>query len=616
MTRVRVPIFACALGALTACASHGGSAPLPSTFHPMATVDFVLTLPKSTAARIPAFVSSGIASISITVAPKGGVAGPATVANCSSSACAAQVSAPVGDDTFTVAAYSGANAQGNLLSTGSATGAIALNAANSFTVTFNPVVATVKLHLVGSSAQLGNSVSGLPMAGSAWIPAGTASNATLQVDAYDASGALILSPGQYLDASGNPLTITITNSDTSGRTALSAATVTGGDAGDGASAGSNQIQIAYNGAVPRGVYPAFSASAPGYSSAAMGTPVTLEIAPTVAAQYTPKTAACGKYGIADGPDGRIWYAQETVCGYPNGAGVVGAWDPSTGTVTEFADPSADFQPVDLTAGSDGNLWVLEAPNYNGSVGAIAKVTPAGTFTEYSLATALSSLTAKGTVNLAGGAGYEDPHIVLGADGNVYTGVTLLCSGCSTQGYLVQITPTGAVTAIPVGPATAGLGTFTPGYGSSTRIYWTTGPPSGSSYAVVGYYDTSTKAVTTLAQPTPLSSVNGIGFDILEAGSDGFLYVNGSDSLNPSTSVFTPICTASEWWLMAADGEFYSNNLVRYNPLTNVCQSTGAYANGFTQYPGDGEAWLRNHAIVGPGGNFWQYDGTNLFEVLY
>jgi len=38
---------------------------------------------------------------------------------------------------------------------------------------------------------------------------------------------LIIAPGTYVDANGNPLTVTLTNSDTSGHSAVSATTFTG-----------------------------------------------------------------------------------------------------------------------------------------------------------------------------------------------------------------------------------------------------------------------------------------------------------------------------------------------------------------------------------------------------
>jgi hypothetical protein len=60
----------------------------------------------------------------------------------------------------------------------------------------------------------------------ATLAGGIASTSAVALNAMDAAGRIIVGPGRYVDASGNPLTITLTDSDTSGSTSLSQTTVT------------------------------------------------------------------------------------------------------------------------------------------------------------------------------------------------------------------------------------------------------------------------------------------------------------------------------------------------------------------------------------------------------
>src|SRR6202022_5147032 len=55
---------------------------------------------------------------------------------------------------------------------------------------------------------------------------------------------------------------------------------------------------------------------------------------------------------------------------------------TTGTFTEFAVPTASSVPEAIVTGPDGNLWFAE---YAG-VGAIGRITPAGTVTEFAITT--------------------------------------------------------------------------------------------------------------------------------------------------------------------------------------------------------------------------------------
>jgi hypothetical protein len=166
----------------------------------------VIPQPKTGSLR-PAYVSASTKSASVTVTPNGGSAGAPTVVNCTN-VCSGTLNAPIGSDTFAVNLYDAQNGTGNLLSTGSVTQAIVIDQSNSVNVTFNGVVKSLAISL-GASAT-----------------AGTASSVPVTVNALDADGNTIVGPGNYVDAHGNPVTITLSDSDTSGATSLSQTSIT------------------------------------------------------------------------------------------------------------------------------------------------------------------------------------------------------------------------------------------------------------------------------------------------------------------------------------------------------------------------------------------------------
>jgi virginiamycin B lyase len=81
-------------------------------------------------------------------------------------------------------------------------------------------------------------------------------------------------------------------------------------------------------------------------------------------------------GIAAGPDGNMWFTGGTSSG-STWNGTISKITPSGGTTT-YPLPNAGPGFDDLTAGPDGNLWVVVYAS------AIAKVTIAGTVTEYTV----------------------------------------------------------------------------------------------------------------------------------------------------------------------------------------------------------------------------------------
>ena len=216
-----VGMTACGGGAsMHAVPPASSTAPLQQKSANVAFRIVVPAKPSASARRAPRYVSTSTQSVTITVAPAGGsVAATATV-NCTS-VCTGQIAAPVGSDTFTANLYDAQNGAGNLLSTGTITQTITADTANTVSMTFNGVVASLSVALSPSI-----------------IVAGSAATITVTVSALDASGATIVGPGGFVDANGNALTISLNDADTTGATKLSATSIT---------APGTAITLSYNG---------------------------------------------------------------------------------------------------------------------------------------------------------------------------------------------------------------------------------------------------------------------------------------------------------------------------------------------------------------------------------
>jgi len=222
---------------LAGCGGSGTSTLAPPRATPAeATVAFKIVVPaKPTATRrVPRYVSASTQSASITVAAGAGTPGTPTVVNCTT-VCTGQIQAPVGSDTFAVTLYDMQDAGGNKLSIGSLTQTIVANQVNTVNVALAGVVAGLAVVLNPNT-----------------IPPGPTATVGVTVNALDAGNNIIIGPGEAIDASGNPVTVTLSDSDTSGATMLSQTSFQVPVSG---------ITLSYNGTtIPN---PTISASAPG-----------------------------------------------------------------------------------------------------------------------------------------------------------------------------------------------------------------------------------------------------------------------------------------------------------------------------------------------------------------
>jgi hypothetical protein len=313
-------------GVSTVPSTHPTTAPTPTgpTAQVTLRIDTSTVTTSSSRTRSPKFISPNTQSV--TVALQGGpvlanVNITPSSPNCVNGTCSITLNAPVGTDTFVITTWDGPNGTGNQLSTATTVATVVQNATNTIAVALGGVVASATVIL-----------------GSGSVPAGTAATVSVTVAAYDAQQNLIIGPGNY----SSP--VTLTNSDTSGVTHLSAAQITGPGA---------TINLTYSG---------------GSIAGATITPMVGSTAGTAA------TFAPSGYGFADfsvigtnagfidsvaaGPDGKVWYGGDS--------GNIGNITPA-GSQMLF-NTGSGASTYGLATASNGVLWFGDD---DGDLGTIA-----------------------------------------------------------------------------------------------------------------------------------------------------------------------------------------------------------------------------------------------------
>ena len=173
--------------------------------------------------------------------------------------------------------------------------------------------------------------------------------------------------------------------------------------------------------------------------------------------------------ITAGPDGNLWFTQGVPRDSATGQGGVGRITPD-GAITEFTDGiTAYANPFDIAAGADGNLWFTETRS-------VGRITPDGTVTEFSkgitgenllditagpdgnlwftFEDGIGRITPKGKVTeFSSGISATPDGITTGCDGNLWFGVTGGIGRITPKGKVTTFTAgvTGAPSAITTGP---------------------------------------------------------------------------------------------------------------------------------------------------------------------
>lgn len=356
-------------------------------------VTFRIQIPTTTSARQrrPAFLSGFVKSVSIRITGPGGTTGP-FVGNCSSGGfCSQTVDAPLGTDTFAVSLYDQLNATGNLLSSGSTTATIVGGQTNTVTVTFNPVVgsstsvslsATVHPGIASTTpvTLIARDPDGATIMSPGTFETSSGGPSTVTIALNDTSGHFSLQGTTSYTAPQTPGALSLVYDGALLKFNYPSLTVLQ----DGTPLRTVAVQVLPAAIASTTILPAGD----GATSLAEGSDGNVwftarnasnPLADAQAGRYTITTAAVDHYPLPNadaspnlmtqGPDGSQWFFEQNRTRFVRLS--------TTGMLTEF---NATFQVSTLTKGPDGNVWFIttESPQR------IGKITPSGTITAYTV----------------------------------------------------------------------------------------------------------------------------------------------------------------------------------------------------------------------------------------
>jgi streptogramin lyase len=507
-------------------------------------VTFSIVVPRGGSAhgRSAQYISAGTTTASISVN-----GGSAQTGSCTTGTCSVTVDAPIASDTFVVQLL---DSSSHVLSQGSITQTVNGTSANTVTLAFDGVPKTVII-----SAATANIAPGTISATSA-----------ITVTVKDAAGDTIIGSDPFVDASGNPNPIALTNSDVSGNTSFTVASLT--------SPAALTSTFQYNG----------SGSLAGTAITIGATATSISVTTTTInvyahhaiVEYAIPTGGAAPNGITKGPDGNVWFSEQ------NG-GNVGYVTPA-GTVQEYPVPGG-LSGFGITTGHDGNLWFSDFGNTK-----IDRITPTGTVTEFT--TGLSS-------------GANPSGMVLGPNNNVFFGEF----DASNGNRIGEITTAGTITEsaqVGSGPQIEGVTV-----GSDGRIWFTMPFVAGSSIG----------AITTSLVPTLYATAAGTQLRGITSGPDGNLWF-ADDGNNKIGTIHTdgtgfaeyapPTSNSSPEDITSAGGLLYfvedgGNNIASVT-------TSGAI---FHEYPVPTSNAQPSNITVGPDGNIWftEFNGNKVGRFI-
>jgi streptogramin lyase len=324
----------------------------------------------------PHYISTATAAISISVNNS-----PSTTVNCLSSSCNVTLTVPAGSNTFAIATL------------------------DSHLVTLSKTVVVISCasgqNTVVHAVLNGVAVTAGVALQTKYVPMGSPVTTNVLVTARDPDGAIIIGPGNY----DKP--ITLTDSDTTGATHLSATTI---------NSPSDVVTLAYDGIAY--VNPVISAD----TGAPQNNPVTARMIPTVQAQeISVPSGSMTRYGMAVGSDGAAYFAE------PRGIGRV----TTAGAVTEFPFTDSRMGPGSMVPGPDGKVWfdggINNAPPPVGPANNsyVASITPSGAITQYAVGNA-----------------YPLGGLTVGPDNNLwFTYINFSIGSATTGGTITTYSPT-------------------------------------------------------------------------------------------------------------------------------------------------------------------------------
>jgi streptogramin lyase len=412
--------------------SHGAA--LPSAAAPdgaKQTLTITVAVPgrgTSHGARKPAYVSRATVSMSVVVTPDGGPAAPPAIVNCGA-VCSEDVAVAPGRVTIAVSLYDDIFARGDVLSTGSTTTTVAKGQTNAVKLTFDPVVADISVNVSSRFFQTSNQlVIGQPV---------TFANV---FTAFDAAGFSIVGPGNFVDASGAPVTFAFNGGDPHVHFTVSSLSAPG------------NVPLAYDG------HGAFGSL--GVTGGALSR--TFSYLTVLPPELQNAAHTLFPLDLAIGGDGNVWFTEV-------GVGSIFRRNPD-GSISQFALPAHGNVNAGLGRGlvrtADGALWVAWGANYvrvdqTGAMTAYP-IPPALTFYNVSSSTLngsggitfatdnrqLANVAPNGTVTqvtVPGSSGFSFSSLMLGSDNRVwflddgFAGTTLVAYA-TTSGTFSRYTP--------------------------------------------------------------------------------------------------------------------------------------------------------------------------------
>ncbi|HEV3162579.1 MAG TPA: hypothetical protein VGZ22_00965 [Isosphaeraceae bacterium] len=285
------------------------------------------------------------------------------------------------------------------------------------------------------------------------------------------------------------------------------------------------------------------------------------------------TAGSEPIGITTGPDGNLWVAEAA-------SNNIGRINPTTHKITEFPIPTANSRPLQITAGPDGNLWFTE-----GNAVKIGEINPTThAITDFPVPTSTSSPTG----------------ITAGPDGNLWFTE-------ATGNKIGQINPTThAIAEFPIPTI-------------NSRAEGIVAGPDGNlwftEFNKIGQINPTTHAITEFPIPTAAS-----GAARITAGPDGNLWFteNLADQvgeINPTTHVITEFHTPTAGAVLVGitagpDGNLWfveDGAVAQINPTTHV----------ITEFPVLTPGTTPLEITSGPDGNLWltEEEGNNIGQVV-
>lgn len=495
------------------------------------------------ARRIQA-ISPSNTSITINVTPLNGTPttfGPFT---CTPGSCTATFTATPGPS---VLSFVYQDASSRLLAEFTQTAVIQPSIVNTLNYTANPVVSSIQLQLASPS-----------------VPAGTATNDLITVNALDASSNVIVGNANYVDVNGNPLTIQI-----------SSVNVQAGGRGNINLKGPTRII----GPTHAALYATYDGQWFDHSTIS----ATTSNPSLVAATSTTLTTALTTYGnwnghathtysgssqptvMTTGPDGNVWFAEPAA----NKIGRIGLNSP----LVEFTIPTATAMPYGITVGPDGNIWFTEE-----NVNKIGQVSLAGAFNEYTVPT-----------------GNTKPYgITTGPDGAIWFTE-------SNSSKIGRVDLNGNIQEFPI--------SFGGGKGIATG-------PDGNLWVTGG--NTKIGRVTPLGSETDFL-VAGANLNGIVVGADGNMWFSdensavGNITMNGAVTRYTIAGTSPGSIIAGPDGNIW---LVAYATFGGIYRVTPSGT--ITNYSGWCKCYRNGGGVtIGPDGNIWypEYNTTRLDVVV-